>query len=179
MGKPDVEVKLDDINIEVSSDSTVDADFRTELVIPEPIRTESENRLIIPEPIETNIGLDVKPLRTESTFAITEPIVSENTSNIGLDIKPMTVDLCFKFDFGELPATCIRQPYQHHFGVTLFGIEIFGFNFTGESQTVIESIPKRPQVAWGGYQMVRQQVRSEQSTVQPSSSGGLRIKLDS
>ena len=178
MGKPDVEVKLDDINIDVNSTNTVDADLRTELVVPEPIRTESQ--LSIPDPIVTqhDIGLDIKPLVTESKFAITEPIVSENTSNIGLDVRPLTVDLCFKMEFGPLPQTCIRQPYRHHFGITLFGVEVLGFNFMGESQTVIENIPKKPQVISGGHHTVEQPAAAKRTqNVQPET-GGLRIRLD-
>ena len=179
MGKPDVEVKLDDIHIEVDSDSTIDADFRTELVVPQPIRTESS--FAVTEPIVTqssnSIGLDIKPIRTESAIAITEPIVSENSSNISLDVKPLVADLCFKLEVGKLPDTCIRQPYQHHFGVTIFGIELFGFNFAGESQTVIENIPKKPQVVWGMQQTVAHQTKRKHASVSAEPRGGLRIRL--
>ena len=187
MGKPDVEVKLDDINIDVDSESTIDldsnstinADLRTELVVPEPIRTESA--FAITEPIVTQgsnaINLDIQPIRTESNFAITEPIVSENSSDINLDVKPLVADLCFKLEIGKLPDTCIRRPYQHHFGLTLFGVELFGFNFMGEAQTVIENIPKTPQVALGGQQTVSHQAKGKHPSVQVEPNGGLRIRL--
>ena len=179
MGKPDVEVKLDDINIEVTSDSTMDADLRTELVVPQPIRTESS--FAVTEPIVTQssntIGLDIEPIRMENAIAITEPIVSENSSDISLDVKPMVADLCFKLEIGKLPDTCIRRPYQHHFGVTLFGVELLGFNFAGESQTVIENIPKKPQVVYGGQQTVAHQTKRRQASVGAEPGGGLRIRL--
>jgi hypothetical protein len=179
MGKPDVEVKLDDINIDVTSESTLDADLRTELVVSQPIRTESA--FAITEPIVTQgsnaINLDIQPIRTESNFAITEPIVSENSSDINLDVKPLVADLCFKLEIGKLPDTCIRRPYQHHFGITLFGVELFGFNFAGEAQTVIENIPKQPQVIGGGQQTVVSHRKDKRAAYRAEPSGGLRIRL--
>jgi hypothetical protein len=179
MGKPDVEVKLDDINIDVDSDSVIDADFRAELVVPQPIRM--ENALTITDPIITQsssaMALDIQPIRTESAFAITEPIVMENNSNIGLDVKPLVADLCFKLEVGKLPDTCIRRPYQHHFGVTLFGMEVFGFNFVGEAQTVIENIPKKPVVLGGRQHSVAHQGKGKQTAVHAEPRGGLRIRL--
>ena len=179
MGKPDIEVKLDDINIDVDSDSVIDADFRAELVVPQPIRM--ENAFTITDPIITQssstMGLDIQPIQTESAFAITRPIVMENTSNIGLDVKPLVADLCLKLEVGKLPDTCIRRPYQHHFGLTLFGMEVLGFNFMGEAQTVIENIPKKPLVMGGRQHTVSRQAKGRQTAVQAEPRGGLHIRL--
>jgi len=146
MSGKDVDVNLDNIKLEIFSDSNIDmkststsdidlnstsdikvdtSDIRTELVLPQ-------------------------PLKTESNFAITEPIVSQNSSDIGLDIRPMVMDFCFKFEFGKLPPACIRKPYDHHFGITLFGMEVLGFNLSGESRTIIGEVSKQPKIAWGG-----------------------------
>jgi hypothetical protein len=96
---------------------------------------------------------------------------------MGLDIRPMVMDFCFKFEFGRLPSTCIRQPYQHHFGITLFGVELLGFNLAGETRIMIEDAPKQPQVAWGGED--RRQPSSERRTPPQVEPGGVRIRLDS
>lgn len=144
---------LDDINLTSNStlttNSTVDMglddiNLRTELVLPQPLRTESD--------IDTDL-----------------------TSNMTLDIKPMVVDLCLKLDF-DLPEKCVRQPYNHHFGIALFGVEVLGFNFVGESRTILEDLPKRPQVAVGGEQAVAHPTgRRRVSASGPAE--GLRIRL--
>jgi hypothetical protein len=96
---------------------------------------------------------------------------------MGLDIRPMVMDFCFKFEFGRLPATCIRQPYQHHFGITLFGVELLGFNLAGESRIMIEEPSKQPQVAYGGEE--RRYSSSEHRAAPHVDPGGVRIRVDS
>jgi hypothetical protein len=110
------------------------------LDLPQPFATTSRQELVLPQ-----------PLRTESRqeLAVTEPIVTDSRSAMSLDIRPMTVDLCLNVNMGPPAPTCIRQPYHHHFGLTLFGMELLGFNFSGESQTIVQDVPKQPQVAWG------------------------------
>ncbi|MCZ7545130.1 MAG: hypothetical protein M5R40_17110 [Anaerolineae bacterium] len=146
-------VGLDDINLTSNSTLTTNAtvdmglddiNLRTELVLPQPLKTQSE--------IDTDL-----------------------TSNMTLDIKPMVLDLCLKLDF-DLPEKCVRQPYNHHFGITLFGVELLGFNFVGESRIILEDLPKRPQVAVGGEHVVAHQPgQRERSAPRPSE--GLRIRL--
>jgi hypothetical protein len=145
-------VGLDDINV------------RSELVLPQPFKTESKGELTFP-----------KPIRTE--MAVTEPIVSQNTSHVGLDIKPLTVDLCARLEIDSLPPTCIRQPYHHHYGITLFGIEIWGFDVEGESRTIIDDLPQRPQVVWGPEQ-VRNGPSDKRAGTQVKPDSGLRIRFD-
>ena len=72
----------------------------------------------------------VSKLSTDSKIAL-EPIVTQSTAQ--LDLKPLALDQCLRISFGPLPPTCVRQPYQQHFGFTLFGMEIFGFILAGES----------------------------------------------
>jgi hypothetical protein len=116
-----------------------DMKMRAEIVLPQPLRTEGKNEFAITTPIrmqnEIDTTMELKPIQF--------------SSDIDLDVKPVVMDFCFKLDFGGPPPTCIRQPYSHHFGVTLFGMEILGFNFAGESQVIIDELPKRPQIAWG------------------------------
>ena len=139
------------LNADLKSDSAIDMglddiNLKTELVLPQPFKTESD-------------------IRTEL----------DHTSNVGLDIKPMTVDLCLKLDF-DLPEKCIRQPYNHHFGITLFGVEVLGFNFAGESRIILEDLPNRPQVAWGGEQAVTH-AAGHHGAARPNPADSLHIRL--
>lgn len=134
-----------------------DIDLKTELVLPQPLRLQAENNS-----------------RTE--LSIPEPIRTEGKNEMALDIRPLTVDLCLNVNFGRLPPTCIRQPYQNHFGITLFGIEILGFNLTGESRMVIEDPQSKPHIAWGGEQAAQPSTHGNVSP-QPEPGGGLRIRL--
>jgi hypothetical protein len=164
---------LDDINV----------DF--ELTIPDPIVTQSTAN------INSNNGLTLtipEPVRliTDSTLTSNSNIISDsqvraNTqSAIALDVRPLTLDVCMKLEFGRLPPTCIRQPYKHHFGITLFGVEMIGFNFAGESRIVVEDVHPAPHVVWGGEQAVHHPHEHHQRGhphAQPEN-GGLHIRLD-
>jgi hypothetical protein len=152
MSGKDVDVNLDNIKVDIESDSyanvqaNIDSKSNLDISADSKMNIDTSNirsELVLPQ-----------PLRTESRFAITDPIVTQSSSELGLDIRPMVMDFCFKFEFGNLPSACIRQPYDHHFGIALFGIEILGLNFSGESRIVIDDIQKRPQVAWGGESVV-------------------------
>jgi hypothetical protein len=56
----------------------------------------------------------------------------------------------------------------------MFGMEIFGFNFTGESQTIIEPLNPGPKVVWGGDEKVKASHKPHNTSAE---SGGLRIRL--
>jgi hypothetical protein len=167
---------LDDINV----------DF--ELTVPDPIVTQSTATanittangltLHIPEPIQLNTDSD---LTSNSTITSDSQIRAQTESGIALDVRPLTMDVCLKLEFGRLPPTCIRQPYKHHFGITLFGVEMLGFNFVGESRVVVEDVRPAPQVAWGGEQAVHHPHGPGHHSKNPAhteDSGGLRIRLD-
>lgn len=176
MGGKDVDVNLDNIKIDIDSDTFIDADIDANVTADVKADLNSQSDIKIDTSnIRTELVLP-QPLRTESRFAITDPIVTKSTSDFGLDIKPMVMDFCFKFEFGKFPPTCIRLPYQHHFGITLFGIELLGFNFAGESRIMIDDVQKRPQVAWGG-----EQTGSHKAEGRAADEGtdGLRIRLGS
>lgn len=166
---------LDDINV----------DF--ELSIPDPIVTQSTANintnngitLNIPEPIR--LATDSN-LRSASTITSDSQIRANTQSGIALDVRPLTLDVCMKLEFGKLPPTCIRQPYQHHFGITLFGVEMIGFNFVGESRVVIEDVHPAPHVIAGGEQAVHQphehhKQKRRHAHAEPEGSG-LHIRLD-
>ena len=164
---------LDDINV----------DF--ELSVPDPIVTQATANinsnngltLTIPEPIRLTTDSN---LMSNSNITSDSQIRANTQSGIALDVRPLTLDVCMKMEFGKLPPTCIRQPYQHHFGITLFGVEMIGFNFVGESRTVIEDVHPAPHVAWGGEQAVHhshEHHKRGNPHAEPEGSG-LRIRLD-
>ena len=113
------------VNVTNSGTTTVDVlgldniDVRTELVLPQPFMAEQVLDLRLPQPLRTE---------NRSEIAVTEPVVTDNRSRMELDVKPLVVDLCLNLNIGKPPEMCIRQPHNVHFGFTLFGMEIFGFN---------------------------------------------------
>lgn len=157
------------IDITNSGTTTVDVvgldnvDVRTELVLPQPLKAEQVLDLRLPQ-----------PLRTEgrNEFAITQPVVTDNRNRMELDVKPVVMDLCLKLDIGKVPPTRIRQPYNLHFGFTWLGLELLGFNFYGESQTIVEANDPGPKVVGGGYEQLSPRPRHAKAE-----SGGLRIRL--
>ncbi len=164
-GSADVDVTINPSTTTVTSENTID------ILGLDNINLQSNSTL--------DMGLDDINLRAEMVlpqpFRTESDIRTDLTSNMALDIKPMTVDLCLKLDF-DLPEKCIRQPYNHHFGVTLFGVEVFGFNFAGESRIILEDLPNRPQVAWGGEQAVARPA-GPRGGASPKPADSLRIRV--
>ena len=135
---------LDDTTntIKLETPQPLKGEIKAALAITEPIKTEIKAALAITEPIKTEV---------KAALAITEPIRTESklSATSELDIKPVVVDQCLNLRLGPLPPTCVRQPYQLHLGLTLFGVEIFGVNLNGESQVMVSELPAKPQLAWG------------------------------
>jgi hypothetical protein len=158
----------------IDSDSTVEIrgldkiNTTLELKLPQPLRTENKQEVVLPQPFRTE---------SRSEMAVTQPIVTESKASMALDVRPLTVDLCLKFSMGPLPQTCIRQPYHHHFGITMFGVELLGFTFSGESQVIIQDLPRRPLVEWGGQESLPHRPRPH-SAGGPAPKSGLRITLE-
>ena len=160
---------LDDINIDL------------DMAIIDPIVTQSTATfnstnglsLSVPDPIRLETTL-----RSDSTINSDSTVRAETNSGIALDIRPLTLDVCMKVEFGRLPPTCIRQPYKHHFGITMFGVEMLGFNFVGESRVVIEDVQSPPHVVWGGEEAVSHSHRHTGHHQSHVDDAGLRIRLD-
>jgi len=172
------------INVNNSGTTTLDIvgldDMRNEIEIKVPDPIEQITELKLPQPFKTE-----SQGRTE--LAITEPIVTDSKNKIEVDMKPMVVDLCLDISMGKMPPTRIRQPVQQHFGFTLFGMEIFGFNFSGESQIIVDDYDPGPKVIGpadqhhGHHQAearpaARKRKRKARTAVE-SAGGGLRIRL--
>ena len=143
------------------------------LAVTQPIRTESN----IKADLGTDTHLAIDPLKLQLQA---EPLRTD--SNLSLDLKPAVIDFCFTANIGKLPNVCIRQPYQHHFGFTWFGVELWGFSFSGQQETVIEDLERRPKVVWGGARISPSSSHpTSQASSQPpvQESDGLRIRLGS
>jgi hypothetical protein len=169
------------VNVNNMGTTTMDIvgldDQKVELVLPQPFVSESKTELVLPQPLKSES-------RTE--LSIPEPIRTEGKNEMALDIRPLVMDMCVNINMGPMPETCIRQPYNHHFGLTLFGLEIMGFNISGESQIIIQDLPKQPQVAWGGQaastvtrEVHKHRPSSSSRGSQRAESGGLRIRIGS
>jgi hypothetical protein len=136
------------------------------LQTPQPLLSETKSEFNFPNPIKTQSNVNL---------AITQPIRTESKAE--LDIKPLEFDQCLTIRLAPLPPTSVRQPYQQHFGVTLFGVEWLGFNLEGELQTVVSDLQRPPQVDWGSEQPTRHSP-APPSQVQPQvDAAGLRIRL--
>ncbi|HEX2383863.1 MAG TPA: hypothetical protein VHI95_14565 [Acidimicrobiales bacterium] len=116
------------------------------------------------KPLTVNLGGTDKPLAVTDTIELKPVTVTENlnlggtdkpiaqsvdlkpvTLNENIDLKPVAVDTCQTLRLAPLPETGVRQPYHHHVGYTMFGVEYVGVTYHGESQQLIDS-PQRPQV---------------------------------
>jgi hypothetical protein len=81
------------------------------------------------KPLTVNSNVDLKPVTVSETF----------------DLRPVAVDACQTLRLAPLPETDVCQPYRHHVGWTVFGIELVGMVYDGESQQLVRS-PRRAQV---------------------------------
>ncbi len=87
-----------------------------------------------------NVGGTDKPLTVNENVDLKPVTLNEN-----IDLKPVAVDTCQTYKLAPLPETVVRQPYRHHIGYTMFGVEYMGVSYDGESKQLIDS-PRRPQV---------------------------------
>ena len=87
-----------------------------------------------------NENIELKPVTVNENIDLQPVTLNEN-----IDLKPVAVDTCQTFKLAPLPETGVRQPYRHHVGYTMFGVEYMGVSYDGESKQLIDS-PHRPQV---------------------------------
>jgi hypothetical protein len=140
--------------------------------------------------------LEIKPLNltTKSELAVTQPIVTdsktdsaakldlkieplkiESDQRSAIDVKPLAIDACQTLKLAPLPPTCIDQPYQHHFGFTLMGVEMWGFNISGGSQMNLRS----PEPCHShGVKLVHEHQHCNEPARQHKSHGaGIRVRV--
>ncbi len=111
-----------------------------------------------------NIHLkEIAPVTINSNLAVTQPIVTQSTSKSdstagvdlkieplkvssdstsAIDVKPLAIDSCQTLKLAPLPPIKLEQPYSQHFGITFMGMELWGFNVSGKSDTFLHSPPK-------------------------------------
>src|ERR1700752_3933333 len=81
--------------------------------------------------VHTNAASDSK---NDVRLAITEPIITDSKAKMEMDIKPLEAQFCLKVGVERLPSTKICNPVEKHFGLTLFGREVIGFNYSEEKR---------------------------------------------
>jgi len=146
------------------------------------------------KPLSLTETIELKPLNvtTKSDFAITQPIVTDtkaksdatNKLEVGLepikiesdqksaiDVKPLAIDSCqtMTMRLAPLPPTSVDQPYNHHFGLTFMGLELWGFNLHGRSGMVLESPPR--------HQFRATHVPQQSQPCKETKKQGLRVRI--
>jgi hypothetical protein len=164
----DIDVHYDPISV-VNSPVTVDVKGLdntknvVELKTPQPLKLETKSDLAVTQPIQTE---------SKFAFATPQPLKSESKSE--LDVKPLAVEQCLRISLAPLPPACIRFPTHQHIGFTLFGFEIFGVRYSGETQVLVCEPAKDPHVVWGDVTSV---LPSEKRAGVAPATEGLRIRL--
>lgn len=165
----DVEVKASSTNtVDVVGLDDIDVDLKLEL--PQPFTTDATNKVTV-DPLKSDLDVDatnrltIDPLKTDSSVSV--------------DVKPAVVDLCLTLNLGKLPNVCIKQPYRHHIGFTLWGMEVWGYTFSGEQETVIQEHRPQPRVALGTGSAGWSAPPPARAESEPPTReiGGLRIRL--
>jgi hypothetical protein len=91
-----------------------------------------------------------------------------------MDVKPLQAELCLKVGIERLPSTKICSPMERHFGLTLFGQEVLGFNYSEEKKTIVEDLGNRPFVIPTGS---AHHSSGHHGNARKHDHGGVRIRL--
>jgi len=164
-----------DIKATAGSTNTVDVlglddiDVDLTLGLPQPLKTESANTLTL-NPVKADVGttshVQLDPLKTDNSVSV--------------DLKPAVVDLCLTLNVGKLPNVCIKQPYHHHIGFTLWGMEVWGYTFSGEQETLVQEQHPQPKFSFGPERSGWSAPAAARHHAPPTrETGGLRIQLGS
>ena len=117
-----VDSDLDNIHLKEIAPVTINSN----VAVTQPIVTQSTSK----SDSTANVDLKVEPLK----------VSSDSTSEI--DVKPLAIDSCQTLKLAPLPPIKVEQPYSQHFGITFMGMELWGFNVSGKSETFLHSPPK-------------------------------------
>ena len=120
------------------------------------------------KPVTVNETLELKPVTVNETLELKPVTVNET-----FDLRPVAIDSCQTMRLAPLPETRVCQPYHHHVGYTLFGVEWGGVSFDGEARQVVES-PRRPQVV---QSVERHAHRRRSRPGEVKGGGGLRVRV--
>ena len=155
--------------VTVDADSTVevrglDRINLTARLEPTPLRTEARQELVLPQPLRTESKLDTK-----------SDVTSDSKSALSVDLRPVALDVCLNSS-SKLPQGQIHQPFSYHLGLTWFGVELLGLNFGGESRTVLQDLPRKPVIDWPAQQNATPApCRDDASS--PAPDRGLRVRI--
>ena len=94
---------------------------------------------------------------------------ADNKTQLEMDLKPLQLDFCLKLGLERFPSTRICKPTSKHFGLTLFGVEVLGFNYQADDQTIIEDFSCHPFVVTNGIEIPEHHHR------EPKTADGIRI----
>lgn len=112
--------------------------------------------------------ITVHPLTLNENISL-----SPLTLNESIDVKPLAIDTCQTLRLAPFPETQVCQPYRHHVGYTLFGLEFMGVSYDGESKQLLES-PRRPQVV---ERIGHSEHRNRTVPVEVSGARGIRVRV--
>lgn len=124
---------LDNIKTDSKFAVTQPIDTSLTLSVPDTVKTDAKLTLSIPDTIKTDAkaAIDTK---------------SSLDTRSAIDLQPVVLDQCFKLSLGALPPTLICLPSHQRIGLTLFGVEVFGLTYEGESKVVVSDLPKPPHI---------------------------------
>src|SRR5713226_31247 len=124
------------------------------------------------KPIEVK-PLELKPLTINENIDLKPIELKPVTLNENIDLKPVAIDSCQTLRLAPLPETRVCQPYHHHVGYTLFGVELMGVTYQGESEQLIGS-PHHPQVV---ERTERIEHRHAKGPTELGTSRGIRVRV--
>ena len=119
----------------------------------------ADTTFTVPKPIDTSLTLSVPDTvksDTKLTLSVPDTIKTDAKAAIdtkssidtksAIDLQPVVVDQCLKLSLGALPPTLVCLPSHQRIGLTLFGVEVFGLTYEGESKVVVSDLPKPPHI---------------------------------
>jgi hypothetical protein len=128
-----IDSELDNIHLKEIAPITVNSN----IAVTQPIVTQSTSK----SDSDAKLDLKVEPL--DSTVTVKPLDLKIEPLSVTLDVKPLVIDSCQTVKLAPLPPIRMEQPYSQHFGITFMGIELFGINISGKSETRLHSPPKQ------------------------------------
>lgn len=141
---------------------------------------------------------EIAPINATSTIKVPDPIVTKSSSDSDadidlkieplevktdskseIDLKPLAVDSCQTLKLAPLPPIRLEQPYSQHFGFTFMGMELFGFNTSGQYETLLNNPSRQAPTACGCDSRGRRHTATSEKRDKTAgrSSGGIRIRI--
>jgi len=124
-----IDSDLDNIHLKEIAPVTINSN----LAVTQPIVTQSTSK----SDSTASLDLKVEPLDLKI-----EPLKVSSDSTSEIDVKPLAIDSCQTLKLAPLPPIKMEQPYSQHFGITFMGMDLWGLNISGKSETFLHSPPK-------------------------------------